>query len=72
MKLQAARTLIIIWFLLIAMLPTNTVQAANTTFYIDNRPGSRCTNAGAGTSASAPWCDFTNINSRTFGPGDQI
>lgn len=46
--------------------------ANNTTYYIDNQSGSNCSNTGAGTSSSAPWCDFTPVNSATFQPGDQI
>ena len=42
------------------------------TRYIDNAPGSHCADAGAGTSPSAPWCDFTPANGQTFGPGAQI
>ena len=45
---------------------------ALTTYFVDNRSGSSCSNAGTGTSSSAPWCDFTPVNSRTYGPGDQI
>jgi len=45
---------------------------ALTTYYVDNRSGSNCSNVGTGTSSSAPWCDFTPVNSRTYGPGDQI
>ncbi|SFS65820.1 discoidin domain-containing protein [Paenibacillus sp. BC26] len=46
--------------------------ANNTTYYVDNQSGSGCSNAGAGTSAGVPWCDFTPVNAKTFQPGDQI
>ncbi|WP_368496894.1 right-handed parallel beta-helix repeat-containing protein [Herbiconiux sp. A18JL235] len=31
-----------------------------------------CSNSGPGTSPSAPWCDFTNVNSATLVAGDEI
>ncbi|GCE31868.1 hypothetical protein KDA_73520 [Dictyobacter alpinus] len=61
--------------LLVAALTLNFVQvarAASTTYYINNQSGTNCNNAGSGTTQSAPWCDFTPVNSRTFGAGDQI
>lgn len=57
----------------LALVGWNTVAtAAGTTYYIHNGTGSGCSNANSGTSTSAPWCDFTNVNSLTFGPGDKI
>jgi hypothetical protein len=47
-------------------------SALATTHYINNQSGSGCTNAGSGTSTGSPWCDFTNVNTTTFGAGDQI
>ena len=47
-------------------------HANNTTYYVNNQSGSGCSNAGAGTSSAAPWCDFTPVNAATFQPGDQI
>lgn len=38
-------------------------------YYVDNIAGN---NSNNGTSASTPWFDFTNINSRTFVAGDRI
>ncbi len=38
--------------------------------YIDN--GAGCSNAGAGTTTAAPWCDFTNLKGRSFAAGSQI
>lgn len=58
---------------ILALVGWNTVaNAAGTTYYINNSAGSGCSNASSGTSASAPWCDFTPVNNRTFGPGDKI
>ncbi|TFC50494.1 right-handed parallel beta-helix repeat-containing protein [Cryobacterium shii] len=42
------------------------------TRYVDNRVGSSCSNSGAGTSTSTPWCDFTPVNDRTLAPGAQV
>ncbi|WP_194891497.1 hypothetical protein [Catenulispora pinisilvae] len=42
------------------------------TYYVDNAAGSACTDAGAGTSPSAPWCDFADLNGQNFGPGAHI
>ena len=47
-------------------------QAITTTYFVDNRSGSGCTNAGAGTSTGVPWCDFTPANARSFTPGEQL
>lgn len=48
-------------------------SAAGTTRYISNLPGSNCSNAGAGTSSSQPWCDFTPANTLgTLQPGDRL
>jgi hypothetical protein len=41
-------------------------------FYVDNRPGSNCSNAGAGTSVASPWCDFIPAISRKFTSGSTI
>jgi hypothetical protein len=49
------------------------VKAHATQYYIDNsNVGSTCNDSGAGTSETAPWCDFTTFNSKTFNPGDTI
>lgn len=42
------------------------------THYVDNASGSGCSDAGPGTSQTAPWCDFANLNGQTFAPGAQI
>lgn len=47
-------------------------EAAGTTYYVNNKAGSGCSNAHAGTAQAAPWCDFTNVNGMTFGGGDRI
>jgi hypothetical protein len=43
--------------------------AAPTTYYIDSAAGS---NTNPGTSATAPWQDFTRINGKTLGPGERL
>jgi hypothetical protein len=43
--------------------------ASGTTYYVDSVGGN---NGNAGTSTGAAWQDFTNVNSMTFQPGDQI
>jgi hypothetical protein len=42
------------------------------TYYVDNAVGSNCSDAGAGTVTTAPWCDFANLNGKTFGSGAHI
>lgn len=42
------------------------------TYYVDNSAGSGCSDANAGTSTGAPWCDFDNLDGQTFGAGAQI
>jgi hypothetical protein len=46
--------------------------STNTTYYVDNSAGSGCSNSNAGTSTSAPWCDFTNVNSQALLSGDSL
>ena len=46
--------------------------AVGTTYYVNNAAGSGCSDSGAGTSATTPWCSFTPAGSVTFGPGDQL
>ena len=53
----------------LAQVASATTYPANTTYYISN---SSCNNSNPGTSSSAPWCDFTNVNANTFSQGDQI
>ncbi|GCE21871.1 hypothetical protein [Dictyobacter kobayashii] len=64
----------VITILLLSLNPATfpVAYANSTTYYVNNQSGSNCNDAGAGTTQSAPWCDFTPINSHTFGPGDQI
>jgi hypothetical protein len=45
------------------------VYALGTTYYVDSVSGN---NGNSGTSTASPWQDFTNVNSTTFQPGDQI
>ena len=47
-------------------------MAAGTAYYINNQSGANCSNGNPGTASSAPWCDFTNVNTHTFQPGDQL
>ncbi len=54
------------------LFPSLPAHVATTTYYVNNQSGSNCSDTGAGTSQSAPWCDFTPVNSTTFGPGYQI
>jgi hypothetical protein len=44
----------------------------NTAYYVNNISSSHCNNINIGTSSDMPWCDFTNINQRTFRAGDSI
>jgi len=55
---------------------TTSATQVGTTYYVDNST-TQCSDGNAGTSASAPWCDFKVLNSRAslhqlFQPGDQI
>jgi hypothetical protein len=73
---RAARLATVPMLLAAVGVPTAAVAAPNAalagTYYVDNAAGSHCTDAGSGTSASSPWCDFANLNGQTFGPGAQI
>ena len=47
-------------------------HAAGTAYYINNQPGSNCSDSGSH-SIAQPWCSFGPANRiRTFLPGDQI
>jgi hypothetical protein len=48
------------------------LSAITGTRYVDNRAGSNCSNAGSGTSPSAPWCSFAPVNDRALGAGAQL
>ncbi len=52
--------------------PLPATAQPGTTYYIDNRAGSNCANGGAGTSPSAPWCDFGPVEPKIFDPGDRV
>jgi hypothetical protein len=58
----------------VGLLWTVKVEAAaeGTTYYVNNKPDSSCSNEGTGMSQEAPWCDFDPINVRSFEPGDEI
>lgn len=46
--------------------------ATNSTFYVNNQPGSNCSDSGPA-SIAQPWCTFAPINAHgAFGPGDRI
>jgi hypothetical protein len=51
---------------------TYTPSTLTGTYYVNNMAGSNCNDANAGTSTAAPWCDFANVSSSTFGAGAQI
>ncbi|MFF4083813.1 right-handed parallel beta-helix repeat-containing protein [Streptomyces sp. NPDC001777] len=46
-------------------------HAAGTSYHVDNRPGSNCSDSGPAT-PQQPWCTFTPVNARTFTAGDRI
>ncbi len=56
----------IIMFFISTMLYTAAYAA---TYYINNQTGSGCSDTGAGTSSSAPWCTFTPVNNISNGTG---
>lgn len=61
---------VIVGFVVIAMLSSNTqVSADNTTYYIDFTDGSDAAN---GTSPATAWKTISQVNGETFLPGDQI
>jgi hypothetical protein len=60
------------WALTLAA--SNSAAPANgprKTFYLDNRPGSNCSDAGPGT-RSRPWCTLRPIGRRDLRPGQRI
>jgi F5/8 type C domain/Secretion system C-terminal sorting domain len=63
---QANQKTVLSFFLLLLLMPSFSFA---TNYYIDNISGS---NSNNGTSMSTPWADFTNVNSKTFSPGDQL
>lgn len=46
-------------------------HAAGSSYHVDNRTGSNCTDSGPATQEQ-PWCTFTPVNTRTFTAGDKI
>ncbi|MFD2327796.1 right-handed parallel beta-helix repeat-containing protein [Cohnella sp. GCM10020058] len=55
------------------LLLLGSASASAASYYVNNQSGSACSDAGAGTSASAPWCSFAPVNSHgAFAAGDQI
>ncbi len=72
MKLRVfciAASLVGVVLLLAPNLQAQITFPANTTYYISNFG---CSDANAGTSPSAPWCTFNNVNGNIFSPGDQL
>ena len=52
--------------------PILKIQAVGTKYYVNNKFGANCSNSGAGTATTQPWCDFTPANTKTFAAGDSI
>ncbi|MDA3648653.1 right-handed parallel beta-helix repeat-containing protein [Saccharopolyspora indica] len=48
-----------------------TAHAAGTSYHVDNRSGSNCSDSGPGTQ-QRPWCTFAPVNARTYTAGDKI
>ena len=65
--------LTLFWLAIVTLAGISTqARAAGTAYYIDNAPGSNCSDGGSH-SIRQPWCTFGPANSiRTFLPGDQI
>ncbi|WNR46001.1 carbohydrate binding domain-containing protein [Paenibacillus roseipurpureus] len=51
------------------MMMISVAQAYAADYYVNSVGGN---NSNNGTSSSSAWADFTNVNSRTFNPGDRI
>jgi hypothetical protein len=48
-------------------------RAEGQNYYVNNLPGSNCSDTGPGTSVAVPWCSFTPINAKKrFSAGDTI
>lgn len=54
---------------LAAVAPATVAQAANTTYYVNCQSGS---DSATGTAPNKAWKTIAKVNSKTFGPGDQI
>ncbi|MDF2937722.1 MAG: hypothetical protein K0Q90_3095 [Paenibacillaceae bacterium] len=46
--------------------------APGSTYYVNNLPEANCSDSYDGTAETAPWCSFTPVNSKLFGPGDKV
>ena len=73
---QGNRSSLLVLFLSVAALGSISLSvsafAAGTSYYINNQPGSNCSDGGTH-SITQPWCTFTPINKiGKFSPGDQI
>ncbi|MFF8504379.1 right-handed parallel beta-helix repeat-containing protein [Streptomyces anulatus] len=52
--------------------PQQAGAADSRTYYVNNKPGSGCSNEHAGTSPEAPWCGFAPAAAHTYVPGDRL
>jgi hypothetical protein len=59
---------------LLMLLASAAFASAATTHYVDNSPSAGCSDAGAGTSPSAPWCTVAKAAASlpSFAPGDSV
>src|SRR5690348_5379061 len=62
----------ILFIAVLILLGLGATAASAATYYINNQTGSNCNDANVGTSASAPWCNVSNVSSKTLAAGDQI
>lgn len=68
---QSVTLRIVVFAILLASLQVVPARAIGTEYHVNNLSDSNCSNTGSGT-IEQPFCDFTPINSRNFGAGDQI
>lgn len=55
-----------------SLLSTPPAQAAGSTYFVDNRAGSDCSDDGPGTSEDEPWCTFAPASALTLGAGESL
>jgi len=66
------KVLVATWAALIVVLGFLSPAFGATTYYVNNRPDSNCSDGGAH-SVVQPWCTLSPVNKiKTFSPGDQI
>ncbi|HEY5585244.1 MAG TPA: RICIN domain-containing protein [Ruminiclostridium sp.] len=68
-KILSLSILVVFIFSCVFTVPTSTVYAANTVYYISQSAGNDNNN---GTSMSTPWKTLAKVGSMSYGPGDQI